>query len=104
MARMTMLARKSIDEIGVHVKVLERYPVVRIRPLQNGLKHHKVIPGEQPALVRVRDAEERRELRAPDLGEVALGRDGVHELLAVEKSASTHARGTNTHMSKSRRN
>ena len=85
MARMTMLARKSNDEFGVHVKVLERYPVVRIRPLQDRLKHHKVIPGDQSALVRVGDAEERRKLGATDPGEVALGRNGVHELVGVKK-------------------
>ena len=66
---------------------MERYPVVRIRPLQNGLKHHKVLPGDEPALVRVRNPEEGSELRAANLGEVALGSDGVHELLAVEVSA-----------------
>ena len=86
---MTLLGDGKCRGTCVHVKVLERYPVVRIRPLQRRLKHDKVIPGDQAAFVIVGDAEERAELAAPDLAQVALGRDRVHELLVVQVPAGT---------------
>ena len=93
---MTLLGDGKCRGTCVHVKVLERYPVVRIRPLQDGLKHHKVIPGDEATLVRVRDAEEGRELRPADLAEVALGRDGFDELLAVQEPAAPTRNGHGT--------
>ena len=85
---MTLLARCVGKEVCVHVEILERYPIVRVRSLQDGLKHHKVIPLDEPAFVGVRDAEERRELRPADLVQVALRRDGLHELLDVHIPAA----------------
>ena len=71
----------------VHIKILEGYPVVRVGPLEDGLENDEVVPRDEPALVGVRDAEERRELRAPDFREVRARRDRADELLAVEEPA-----------------
>ena len=90
---MTLLARCVGKEVCVHVEILERYPIVRVRSLQDGLKHHKVIPRDEPAFVGVRDAEERRELRPADLVQVALRRDGLHELLAAQIPAQRRGGG-----------
>lgn len=69
---------------GVHIKILERYPVVRVRSLQDGLKHNEVIPRDESTLRRVGNAKQRRELRTTYFGQVSLGRDGIYELVGVE--------------------
>jgi hypothetical protein len=69
----------------VHVKVLERDVVVRVRSLEQSLKDHKVVPRHEPALRDVRDAKEGGELRTADARQVALGRDSIDELFTVQK-------------------
>lgn len=70
---------------GVHIKILESYPVVCIWPLQNSLKHHKVIPRDETAFCGVRNAEEGRKLGSSNLGaQIGLGRDRVDELLGAQ--------------------
>lgn len=69
----------------VHVEILEGYPVVRVRPLEDGLENDKVIPGHEPALVGVCDTEKRSELVPPNLAQVALRSNRVYELLVVQE-------------------
>lgn len=70
-----------------HVKVLEGYPVVGIRPLKRGFKYEKVVPRYEPALVLVCDAKQNRPLPSRNL-QFTIRRYGVHELLWVEESTS----------------
>lgn len=74
-----------ILDFGVHIKILESYPVVCIRPLQNSLKHYEIIPGDEASLCRVRYAKQRGKLRPSYFSQIRLGRDRVHELLGVEE-------------------
>jgi len=67
----------------LHVEVLERDVVVRVWPLEQGLKDHKVVPRQETALRNVRDAKESGVLRTTDTRQVALGRDCVDKLFAV---------------------
>lgn len=80
------MPRRNLTGTGdVHIKVLESYPIIRIRPLQDRLEHDKVVPGHQPTLSRVCHAEERRKLCTADFRrQVRLGCDRVHELVRVE--------------------
>jgi hypothetical protein len=67
---------------------LERYVVVGVWPLEQGLKDHKVIPGQETAFRDIRDPEENCKLRTADTRQVALGCDCVNELVAIQKSAT----------------
>lgn len=68
-----------------HVKVLECHPVISIGPLQQRLEHGEVAPRQQAALGGVCHPEENRELGAPDLRQVALGRNSIYEGFWVQK-------------------
>lgn len=73
----------------IHVKVLECDVVIRVRSLEQGLKDHKVVPRQEPALRDVRDTKESGELRTADTRQVVLGRDSIDELFTVQKPGTT---------------
>jgi hypothetical protein len=75
------------ERARVHVKVLKCNVVVRVWPLEQGLKDHKVVPRQATALRGVRDAKEGGELRAADARQVALGRDRTDKLFTVQEPA-----------------
>lgn len=71
--------------VHVHVEILESNPVVGIGPLEDSLKDHKVVPGDEPLFCAVRNTEERGELSTSYFGQIRLWRDRVHELVDVKK-------------------
>jgi hypothetical protein len=60
----------------VHVEILEGDEVIRVRPLQQRLKHHEILPRHQTTLGGIRDTEQDGKLAPTDFRQVLGGSDG----------------------------
>lgn len=87
----------------IHVKILECNVVVRIWPLEQSLKDHKVVPRQETALRDIRDAKEGGELPAANTRQVALGRDRIDELFTVQEPANRGPRAFHSRFGDERR-
>lgn len=78
-SRYTWSLRTESGGDCIHVEILEGDEVIRVRPLQQRLEHHKVFPGDQTTLGGIGDTEQDGELASTDSRQILGGGNGPDE-------------------------